>query len=579
MKIYSVPHEGQLPRTAKTPCFLLESYSVWNDEGFVTTFKVYFAAKKNKPEFIGKTKIMQRNVKVGDPVIFETKLPKQFSSLDDTYCSLGETVSYYRGLVELGKQSYEPFLEGIGDVVFKREVGKQFEKEPAFKTSLVRFKEAADLYKDPSPVFVTSPPLRKIPLTTASLFETSSNSYKQKGIVGEGATGRVYKVEDQDKNTYALKVVDPQKLNVERRKRLRNEINFCRIERHKNVIVIIDEGHYFDGQDKHPFYVMPLYDTTLRNLLNSSLTQDAKLRVFSDILDGVEAAHMQGVIHRDLKPENILCRNGGIDVVVADFGIAQFAEEHLVTSIETKEGSRLANFVYAAPEQKRRDGTVDKNTDIYALGLILNELFTGHVIQGVDYKTIDSIHPQLAYLDDVVKKMVCQTQSDRLQTVDAVKKELIARKADFVQRQKLDELQKTVIPETELVDPVIKKPVAIESQGLDYQRGKLLIPLNQDPPVQWINCLRQSHSFTYIPGLIQPGLFGFENKVATISIDERHAQEAINLFKEYVIGTNIRYAQMVRDEHNQKLRLEKEYLQKQIDDEKRRQSLLKNLKI
>jgi serine/threonine protein kinase len=579
MKIYTVPHESQLPRTAKTPCFLLESYSIWNDEGFVTTFKVYFVADKNKPEFIGKTKIMQRNVKVGDPVIFETKLPEQFSSLGDTYCSLGETVGYYRSLVELGKKYYEPFLEGIRDVVFKRELGKQFEKEPAFKTSLLRLKEAADLYKDPSPVFVTSPPLRKTPLTTASLFETSSNSYKQKGIVGDGATSRVYKVEDQDKNSYALKVVDPQKLNTERRKRLRNEINFCRIERHKNVVLIIDEGHYFDGQDKHPFYVMPLYDTTLRNLLNGALTQDVKLRVFSDILDGVEAAHMQGVIHRDLKPENILCRNGGIDVVVADFVIAQFAEEHLFTSVETKEGSRLANFAYAAPEQKRRDGIVDKSTDVFALGLILNEIFTGHVPQGVDYKTIGSIYPQLAYLDDVIRKMICQTQSDRLQTIDAVKKELIARNANFVQRQKLDELQKIVIPETELVDPLIKKPVSIESQGLDYKNGKLLIPLNQNPPVRWINCLRQLGSFTHIPGVIEPGLFGFDNKAATISVDGRYAQDAINFFKEYVTKANNRYAQMARDEHSQKLRLEKEHLQKQIEDERLRQSLLKNLKI
>ena len=64
------------------------------------------------------------------------------------------------------------------------------------------------------------------------------------------------------------------------------------------------------------------------------------------------------------------------------------------------------DFQYAAPEQRRPDQSVDSRADIYALGLIINEMFTGHVIQGVDYERINSQDPDNGYLDYVVQLMV-----------------------------------------------------------------------------------------------------------------------------------------------------------------------------
>lgn len=75
--------------------------------------------------------------------------------------------------------------------------------------------------------------------------------------------------------------------------------------------------------------------------------------------------------HRDLKPENILHDPIENRLVVSDFGIAHFTAELMHTLVETKLAERLANFHYAAPEQRRPGGLVDHRADIYALGLIL----------------------------------------------------------------------------------------------------------------------------------------------------------------------------------------------------------------
>ena len=63
-----------------------------------------------------------------------------------------------------------------------------------------------------------------------------------------------------------------------------------------------------------------------------------------------------------------------IGLVVADFGIADFTAEELLTIVVTQPTERLANFLYSAPEQRVRGAPVDHRADIYSIGLILNEM-------------------------------------------------------------------------------------------------------------------------------------------------------------------------------------------------------------
>src|SRR5262249_14950910 len=157
---------------------------------------------------------------------------------------------------------------------------------------------------------------------------------------------------------------------------------FLSNNRHPNIVTVTDFGIADAENLKGPFYVMKRYDGSLREQLAAGMPPDRVLGFFAQMLDGVEAAHLLGAIHRDLKPENFLFDARTQTLAIADFGIANFAERHLLTMVETTAQQRLANFMYAAPEQRTPGRETTNTADIYALGLILNEMFTGAVPHG-----------------------------------------------------------------------------------------------------------------------------------------------------------------------------------------------------
>ena len=144
--------------------------------------------------------------------------------------------------------------------------------------------------------------------------------------------------------------------------------------RHPNVVPvseIIELGGI-------PALVMPLvYGPSLRSLLNRSpLAPDEALALFSAILDGVACAHSQGLVHRDLKPGNVLLdvRSGEIVPRVADFGLVK----EIDGSVYTAAGAVMGTPAYAAPEQLVDASTADARADLFALGVMLCEMLTGH---------------------------------------------------------------------------------------------------------------------------------------------------------------------------------------------------------
>jgi serine/threonine protein kinase len=140
------------------------------------------------------------------------------------------------------------------------------------------------------------------------VFNTTFSRYKSIRLIGEGGTGFVYEVEDDNTQRFALKVLKKQAVTDERRRRFKNEIIFCQRSSHPNILPIIEHGILTLEDPPLPFYVMPLFDSSLRSLIRPDLKPQIILSLFSQILDGAEDAHLQKVIHRDLKPENILIR-------------------------------------------------------------------------------------------------------------------------------------------------------------------------------------------------------------------------------------------------------------------------------
>lgn len=253
-----------------------------------------------------------------------------------------------------------------------------------------------------------------------NVFETPFDSYEVIEPLGDGGAGKVFAVKNKEGERLALKCLHPERITTERRKRFKNEIDFCSRDEHLNIVRVLDSGFVMIKETKCPFYVMPEFPMTLRKMLSQNIPYAKKIALFLNILDGINAAHKLNTYHRDLKPENILYDPNIELIVVADFGIAHFDADIIATHVETKSTSKMANFGYASPEQRIVGSSVDHRADIFALGLILNEMFTGVVPHGVGYKSISSVVPELAYIDPIVEGMLQNDQNTRTSSIEIV---------------------------------------------------------------------------------------------------------------------------------------------------------------
>lgn len=407
-------------------------------------------------------------------------------------------------------------------------------------------------------------------------FITTFSRFVSTRLLGEGGSGFVYEVKDDNEQKYAIKVLKRQGVTTDKRRRFKNEITFCQRSPHPNIISIIDSGVLLDNDVAIPFYVMPVYDSSLRNLINNGLKPEVIIRLFSQLLDGVEAAHLQGIVHRDLKPENILYKTVDAQLALADFGIARFTEDELYTAVETKAQDRLANFQYAAPEQRVRGKIVDNRADIFAIGLILNELFTHEIPQGTGYKTISSISPEYSYLDEIAAKMIRQNPDERFSSIQEVKTLLKVRGADYVSEQKLSALKSTVVPTSEIDDPLVVTPIKIV--GFEWDNGFLTLILSQPVNQMWRNALLNMGSHSSLIGK-GPESFTFEGNCAKVRAEERQVQDIINYFKSWMPQTTAKYKYYIEEEHRRKEDQERQKIRMEVEAEEAKTRLRKNIKL
>lgn len=245
-------------------------------------------------------------------------------------------------------------------------------------------------------------------------FETLFSVYTSKGKIGEGGVGVVYRADDENGKSYAIKIIKQENVTNTRLKRFKNEVFLCMRNTDENIITLHDYGLLPRSKDRGiPFYVMPFYAKTLRTLMKEGLTPDKAIKYFIQILEGMKNVHARGIYHRDLKPENILYDSQKDILVVGDFGIAHFCEDYLVAYVETTHNFHLANFQYAAPEQRISGAEVNQKADIFALGLILNEMFTKRLALGTKYPEIADADPDYADLDELVEKMIRHSPEER----------------------------------------------------------------------------------------------------------------------------------------------------------------------
>ena len=314
-------------------------------------------------------------------------------------------------------------------------------------------------------------------LKKGTKIKTISNEYIIRNQIGQGGNGAVFLACDDSGKECGVKAIDRTRTSKEKLKRFQNEIAFCSNNSHENIVPIIDRGTYYNDSQDLVFYIMPYYPNTLRDLMKSGIPHERLLPLFLDIASGLCFAHQKGVWHRDIKPENILIDAEG-HAVVADFGIAHFCEDEMATLVETSKHDRMANFQYAAPEQRNRSQVVDGRADVYSIGLILNEMFTGTIISGLNYQTIASVNKDYGYLDEVVSKLICQNPEERLYPVDKIAIEILALQKKEENTKALFKLASEQ-PVEDLEEEIIQPPRIID---ISYEDGYLKLKLQGLPP-------------------------------------------------------------------------------------------------
>ena len=194
--------------------------------------------------------------------------------------------------------------------------------------------------------------------------------YRIVSFLGRGGMGAVYRADDLKLGqAVALKFLsgeaadDPVRLD-----RLFTEARLAREVTHPNVCRVHDVG---EVGGRHFISMEYVQGEDLESLLRriGRLPQDKALDVARQLCAGLAAAHAKGVLHRDLKPANIMLDERGT-VRISDFGLAVSGEEG------ARQGEVAGTPAYMAPEQLAGEA-VSPSSDIFSLGLVLYELFTG----------------------------------------------------------------------------------------------------------------------------------------------------------------------------------------------------------
>jgi serine/threonine protein kinase/tetratricopeptide (TPR) repeat protein len=204
-------------------------------------------------------------------------------------------------------------------------------------------------------------------------------NYRVLGEIGRGGMGSVYaavRTDDAFKQRVAIKVMRLGLDTEDMLSRFELERQVLGSINHPNIARVYDAGVTPDGR---PYFVMELVEGKPidRYCDDNMLSLQARLTLFTKVCAAVHVAHQNLVVHRDIKPANILVTAKG-EPKLLDFGIAKLLNPELAAiDPMTRADQRLLTYEYASPEQVTGD-PITTASDVYALGVLLYELLTGH---------------------------------------------------------------------------------------------------------------------------------------------------------------------------------------------------------
>lgn len=256
--------------------------------------------------------------------------------------------------------------------------------------------------------------------------DTNVGRFEYKGVIGEGGNSNVF-LFSRSGHDFAIKILK-QNEDEQKIKRFKDEF-FCvsQMPSHKNIVkyyhldkVVVNDAEYF-------IIVMKPYEKTIKKEFaiqdSAEEYRDGMKRLFFSLYNGIKHIHDNEVIHRDIKPENIFYDKDMDAYVIGDFGISKFDDLLYARSSETRDGERLANYKFSAPEQSSGAFDVSKASDIYSLGQVLQYFGTGDVSKGTGRKPLlyTDDFEFISILDKVIEKCIMHDPHKRFSNLDEIK--------------------------------------------------------------------------------------------------------------------------------------------------------------
>jgi len=251
--------------------------------------------------------------------------------------------------------------------------------------------------------------------------------------LGRGGMGIVFLAYDKQlKDNVAIKVLSPFLSNdAESLERMRREVTAARKITHSNVIKIYDIA---EAGGLHYITMEYFPGENLRQLIQRKgpLSMEEGMQLLYQICDGLEAAHSQGIIHRDLKSQNVILNDRG-HLKIIDLGLARTNQLEGMTAT----GLIMGTPEYMSPEQVLGRRT-DERSDLYSLGIILYEMFSGRVPFSGDsaisvgfkhvkesFEPLRSVRPQLPeFLSLIADRLLQKDPAHRYQSVAELRRDL-----------------------------------------------------------------------------------------------------------------------------------------------------------
>jgi len=282
---------------------------------------------------------------------------------------------------------------------------------------------------------------------------TFAGRYQILEELGRGGMGIVYKAEDSKlKRTVALKFLPPELTHIpDIKERFMREAQTAASLDHPNICTV----HEFDEAEEKTFISMAYIEgQSLKKKIDSGpLELDEALKIATQVTEGLQEAHKKGVIHRDIKSANIMMDERD-QAKIMDFGLARMAGKTMLT----QEGTTMGTIAYMSPEQARGE-EVDHRTDIWSLGVVLYEMFTGRLPfkgeheQAVVYsilkekpepvsKLVADIPPSI---EQVVYRALEKSLDKRYQNIDELLEDLKSISAGIVPEEIKTRLRKETL--------------------------------------------------------------------------------------------------------------------------------------